>query len=644
MGEERNKGRDAPPTVLVESEWLLKCREMRIWNRPGTRWLVFGGGLFSGGRNSRVLDRFQSRATRNGGCVSVLNFTDFFDEMVAAGEEALKVLEKKEEELRKSHTGRFLEKRLGSSRVFDGLRKEIAVSIRDRILFVRIAELFRGKYENLVVVRDGADIWGLNGAHLTMCHIDRRLQWQWMVATVRVIAHLALFVWRRGIRWRIGPSTDIDFAVPLVVGFERQKEAYRVPRTDDYLWDDHRFRPERILYVRHLWLRGRENREPLKKAVAYLRERGAAYADVRALPLNPRALGKLVSDVARFCRCIVRDLWSRKIDFPTAEAARRVLFEIFQEEVFFLHWAPKVYFSRDDYHPAHIVRTVLANQRGLKTIGIHHSTYLPQGLFPGMAFVYFNTYCVYGTGFARRFWFPTWMLSDHVRPVGNDQNDHTCVLVKGGEGEAVLRKRYPYRVILAWFPPGISAEMGMSEERIRDVAAAIKEVCETHRDVGVVVKPRAIAFPFYEKIVSQGVLGASAHILDPDLSTPYLMAGADVILASTISAIFVQAICAGKDRVISFDYWNWRDHPWRRYSPSFVVSDGRELRRRLGELITGMAIDRDGLAALRQDFDPFRDGRAVERFKAEVLELLDDVGRSSSVMAGGDMTRVGETA
>jgi hypothetical protein len=579
--------------------------------------------------------------------VSALKFTDFFDEMVAAGEEALRVLEKAEEELRKSHTGRFLEGRLGSSRVFDALKKEIAVPVRDRILFLRIAEHLREKHGNLVVVRDGTDIWGLNGkpgAHSTICHTNRRLRWQWMVAIVRVIAHLARFLWRRGMRLRIGPARAIDLAVPLVVGFERQKESYRVVRTDDYLWDDHRFRPDRILYVRHLWFRGWEDRGALKKAVQYLRDRGAAYADVRALPLDAGALGRVVSDVARFCRCIVRDLWSGEIDFCTAEAARRVLFEIFQEETFFLHWTPKVYFSRDDYHPAHIVRTVLANRRGLKTIGIHHSTYLPQGLFPGMAFVYCNTYCVYGSGFAKRFWFPTWMLSDRVREVGNDQNDQASALVKSGEGKKILQGRYPYRTILAWFPPGISAEMGMSEERIRGVAAAIREVCESHHNVGVIVKPRAIAFPFYDKMISQGMLGASAQILDPDLSTPYLMAGADVILASTISAIFVQAICAGKDRVVSFDYWNWRDHPWRRYSSSFVVSNGVGLRRRLDELVTGVAIDGEGLEALRQDFDPFRDGRAVERFKTEVLELLDNVSRSSSMSRTEKLARVEESA
>lgn len=614
-------------TLFLESGQLCRLRKVRQWDRPGSKWVIFQGGFFSPPVEPTTEQWLKVWRPVKGATVSVVDYREHFDAMVAAGNEALEFLDKRGIALSQTATGTFLEKRLGSPRVFDALKKQLAIAIRDRIFFFRLAQMFSREMKDLVIVRDGPDILGLDeqyGAGLRVVHVGRWYWKLWGLSLLMIFAHWGRFLYRRGLTPAKPAPAAVDFAAPIVRGFERQLERVTEWMPDDYLWDSERFRPERFLYVLDLWLREPARGASLPYAIKYLQEHGAVFTDVRSLPLSPTTVGRFARDTIQFLGAVVQDLCAGRISPLIADAARRVLFAMFQEEGFLEHWAPKVYLARDDHSLTHIIRTIVFNRRGLKTIGVPHSTYLPQGLLPNFAYIYYDAFCVYGLGYVEKNW-PKWLSSNRAIAFGFDQNDETCRLVRNGVAEKTIRERYPYAVILGWLPPATNPSGGVCHSRILDTVEGVNEICRRHPEVGIVVKPRHSDIPFYKKLISDGVLCARAHLLDREISTPHLLAASDVIVSSTISSTFVQAVCAGKKKVVTVDYFDWNAHPFRAYSPSLVVADSSQLTKRVEEMLVDEGIDHEGLVNLQNDFDPFSDGHAVLRFKAEALRLLESV-------------------
>ncbi|GEM_PF-3980136 len=564
-----------------------------------------------------------------------------FDEMIEAGEEAIELLEKNTEQMKANPVFQGLARLLGAQAVILCLKKGLVMHLKDRIHFFKTALALRAQIsQRFILVPAFQDIFELetrygvsDGDRWTILRLDGALRsreiWQktkyLLLALAGVVVRLNSRTFKRWTPLRLTKPVErrVAWSRPINRGIVEKNEVKDGQYvSDDDLEDDDSFRPSQWLYELSFWRYGKEKEARWRK---YLQAKGALVVDTWQLRMPvgfylkvkiPASYARLWWTIQSFMHPSTAKLL--EIAYPMVEA-------YVDSELILQYFLPTVYYACDDYQNSHIVRTVVFNRHGCKTIGIHHGSYSSLGLNPYIAFIYCNTYCTYGPVYFNRIWKGTWSYAERQAIIGVTRNDYTHQAFRNEERRAVLRKKYSARRLLLWCPPSIGLTVLNSMELIEEAFKALMDFKSAHPEWAIILHGRGPERVWYANFAAR--MGGSAQMAsEDDFSTYELMAYVDAIVTANLSTVGIEAICAGRERVVFMNYWGDWNHPFRRYSPDLVVSSGAELstllrRWALGERGQSPA----SLEAFRRDFDVGFDGQALERFKTEMRALAGKV-------------------
>lgn len=587
----------------------------------------------------RALERW--RNILQGLCVRRLTFQQYFNEMIEAGEEAIRFLEDEgASHLKKTPVYRRLERLLQSDAIMLALKKGLANYVKDRIQFCKIiARLAKEPGIRVIVAPAHYDDFALLsrclentegcvtipeelqrvGARRDRLHVFRYFFFALAGIPVRLTRHaLKTFTPLTLTRPRPKP---VKWAKHIVAGFSESRTAREAVRRDDELEDDHEFAPVHFLYVLHIW---RYPAKQLSRWRDHLKLIGARFVDTWRLrmPLGFYLQRKIPAGVQRLLWCW--ESLKRPGQSRLCEIAHTLVESYVEAHLFMQYYRPKVFDIRDDYLIGHIVRTIVFNRYGCKTIGLHHGAYASLGLNPYIAYTYADTFCAYGPAYFDWIWMGTWSHNRRQAIIGVERNDYTYQAMHNEALRAEFRTKYAGSKVLLWCPTvhiPTNASMLNRPELLEGYCRVLISFLTAHRDWTVVVRSRAEHQALFVRLLDS--LGNPQRIvIEAAFSTYDLIAYADGVLAANLSTVGIEAICAGLENVLFLSYWGTWRHPFQRYSSTLVVTDPKDLAGRLEGWVRGdSGHDPAALEAFRRDFDVGFDGRARERFKQEIRRL-----------------------
>lgn len=526
-------------------------------------------------------------------------------------------------------------------------KRRLLDPVRDRTLFYRAAKQVLGSERDGIAVPSERDIFQLDHAYLAdfrpRAPVPVRV-WQWVgdwaARTVRTVvlwnpvvlallplAYAAWLVLRRGIRHG-GPQLHTDVIAPLIQGFTEDGLVRGKKRLDDSELLGGELGPHRVAFYFSDWPFSEEEARTQRQI---MERRGIRHFDVRALAPSFAYLREVIRLWIRLCSGLIRRpaiIWE---DWRAVRLSAALLYRYLRERLVARAVDFKVSMECQDYLSAHVVRTIVANQAGRLTVGMHHNA--PDGPygFPELRYVHINRYCLWGEEF-KRLYEPHW---DHLQTcaVGPPRIDDVLDALHGerrGHCDQLYRSMCggvrPLVVIL--FPAFLSVHVkGRVVEqieglrRLRNLPGLFQIVCRfrTAKDIET----------FSDLGLAQ-IIGADDRITVDmtNLTTYEWLALADIVIVPSISTGMIEAAAADKP-CFSFDHLMLADRVYGRYGSDLILRTADDLIRVVRHAAVGFHGWDCRWDQLVTDYCYFTDGKNRDRFRWVILDAVEAARRTS---------------
>lgn len=435
---------------------------------------------------------------------------------------------------------------------------------------------------------------------------------------------------KSGIRRRADP-VHADVVMPLIWGFNEEGISRGVKGQDNsyilggdldasrvaFFYSDWRFTPtERRL-----------QEERMTRA-------GIRYFDPDRFPLTLKSLRDAARHLARFLKQLPRhlDLWGE--DRRMVWASASLLYNILKFELF-ADWVEyKVYWERQDYAAAHVVRTILSGKRGRLTVGYHHSA--PDGAvgFPIIRYTHMHRHLVWGEAISRSYG-AHWSQMKNVL-VGYWRSDFVINALKR-ESLELLEERFRRRfggkrpLVLLLFPTleehnilSYIQEEIEGLRMLRRLPGEFTAVCR-FRSAGLADRYRSLGL---EGILQQD----SRVVIDLSEFTTYeWMALSDAVIVNSISSAMIEAAAAGKP-AFAFDHRRLAERIFAPYGESMVLKTRYDLIRVFEQVREGFDRSRCRWDELARDFSHYGDGECIRRVREAILCAVSEAGTGRGLL------------
>ena len=451
----------------------------------------------------------------------------------------------------------------------------------------------------------------------------RNTLWSWLVGT-GLLAKGLTKVARQGIVWR-RPARRM-FRVALHNHHGKSKRPHDVGFAD-FLVDGQRVRREEVLLLvsgrRHDVERLRDHAVGIARAKLF----GPPVPLSYLLRLWPRLLS-----AARWFWVpggVPHDLLRRR-------TAGAILYGL-SLEVLLHHYAIGVLLNAEEYFSLHAIETVVLHRWGGRTAWIpqtvtyvgHQTAYLHYDLLP------IQGWCPVGP------YGKTWSRRMAVRPVGvlwNDEAGRAGAGVVSEQARRALEEAKAGGKVVGAFPGTYFPDEFLAEENQRFLRVLARLVERDDR-LRVVIRPKAspdspwhAEFLFVEpfrSILEPGVKGRKIFILNPregPMGTAQdLIRASDVVVSTgqfeAFGSVWAEALLLGKPSYVLAAPEFRGAPPAPEFFDEWLFDDEEALVAAvLGALqgVPGSQVDE----RITHLFDPYNDGRAMERFRAEVAALI----------------------
>ncbi|RJR49547.1 MAG: hypothetical protein C4576_06635 [Desulfobacteraceae bacterium] len=344
--------------------------------------------------------------------------------------------------------------------------------------------------------------------------------------------------------------------------------------------------------------------------------------------------------IRKICSRLVKALLALCAPHPAAHPLlrRRVAGSIWYAihlETILQSYSIGVLLSCEEHSHLHAVETVLLNQYGGQTAWIPHALTVwtnHVGLYLHFDFIPMQGYLPL-TVHAKT-WSPCTARAAVGIPTMDScgsameelASDKTRVLIE------TLREQGK---LIAVFPGTFSRDAFVME-RHRRLLMAVAELAKRRRVGSIVIKPKraqSSAFLFdgpFRAILEEGIKEQGVFILDQkagwDCTAKYLIRAADVVMStgqrSAVGSVWAEALMSGRPSY-AFTPKEFRLMPGSEaLFDRWLFDDEHELAGAVER-----AIEQEGISLdprLQQWFDPYNDGRAIERIRKEISVLLEN--------------------
>jgi hypothetical protein len=387
-----------------------------------------------------------------------------------------------------------------------------------------------------------------------------------------------------------------------------------------FIADENRFHPKNILYV----IRGRLTDE---KSRMFFNKYHYRYVETAAMKIPPGFfLNRIIAGfILRSCLLSlvtnIRKNRSHLCMIPVLATLKMAI----DAEIFYDWFDVKVFIARDEYSPFHILRTIIANRHGNKTIGFSHGDYC--AYTEERNYIVFDAYALWGE-FYEAFLASSLQYTKNVRVIGAGIYglDKTHEFMMKGyipEKYRELKSRYTICAIMgSTFSQDLYLNREMTLKYYKDVLDATEEYPEVYR----IIKPKADEFndPDFANLFK----GRERVAIEDRLWTYRFLTVPDLIVCIYAITPGIEALMAGK-KVLYYDVAQDDCHIYAPYYPYLVAKNEFELTRNLRKvLVEGTYIDTDTLRLIRKNHGFLFDGNCTTRFRKMCLDLLQEVSFS----------------
>ncbi len=423
---------------------------------------------------------------------------------------------------------------------------------------------------------------------------------------------------------------EADVILPLVNGF-REGPASEGAAPDASTLLSGALTPKRVLLYFSDW---KFSPDAKREQISIMRRLGFGFADSDRFRADPGWLAQAV----RFCFA----LWLRSArprvlteDPRIAKISAALARHLLKERLFARSVAFKVSVEFQDYSPVHVVRTIVANQFGRLTMGVHHGAPAATAVAPVMRYTCMNRLGVWGEAFAK-------MHGDHWRgmrlvPIGAYRVDLVKAAQASPRWEALSRS---YQAVFGGVRPCVvlllpTLSWYIMRSRAQELLEGLRLLAEVEGPFVVVCRFRSDeARDAWLALGLQEIFEREARIVsDTRHYTTYeWMALADLVISASHSTGLIEAAAAGK-RCATFDYTMTGRLAYGKFGDGLILETRDDVVRVIREARAGEGWADAGAAALARAFSYYADGRSLERWRQAVLEAVRDVELAQGVPA-----------
>ncbi len=299
------------------------------------------------------------------------------------------------------------------------------------------------------------------------------------------------------------------------------------------------------------------------------------------------------------------------------------LLRILDRQIDLLNFQASVYFDRVDYNPSHIIDTIVLNQSGTTTIGLHHCASPYDS--PQIAFVFYNHYIALGEMFTKPYlglWDDEMVVKIgrlHVDWAVNVKNDHQkCTSLKNFAANHYGKNKYYTTLVL----PGEA--FCLYPERWQELENGLKQFSLSDLDVGIFVRFRSIENSGPLRRIWDLCEKDVRLITDHENYTTYdCLAISDLVIANNCSSAINEAVAVNSP-VFTFDFTERPGLLFKEYGTDFILKSGQALFDRLQNIENIKEIYDVDWELLTSDSNYTSDGRNEELIRNYIADLLID--------------------
>jgi hypothetical protein len=449
--------------------------------------------------------------------------------------------------------------------------------------------------------------------------------WNLAVSILVSLQYILWLVITRGVVRRINP-VRAEVVIPLMWGFKEDNliDGQKVDLDDAYILS-HSLNSDRVaFFFTRLWSFSKAQE---RIHITELEKRSLRYFDERELVPDWSYLRQALNFCMQFWGYLARKL-SFYIE-PTCIVwfSARLVRWYLQELLFARSVENKVMVEYQDYAPHHIIRTIVANQFGRQTVGMHHGALQgPYGL-PAIRYAHINHLGVWGNAISRlhgKHW-----ENMRLHPIGAYRVDFVIAAQRQDrliELQARYKKLYgntrPLIIMLfpslyEWNLIHLIQESLEGLRLLKGLEGEFKVVCR--------FRTREIANAYENMGLTEIMSHDSRIIVDLNqFSTHEWFALSDVVIASSVSTGLVEAAAAGKP-CFSFDHRRLAEIVFSCYGRDFVLKTRHDLVRLVKSVTTG-SWDLDcRWEQFGRDYSYFADGDNIRRYRQVILDAVQEV-------------------
>jgi hypothetical protein len=380
-----------------------------------------------------------------------------------------------------------------------------------------------------------------------------------------------------------------------------------------FLYNDDDFSPQKLLHM--VRLGHRLDADAREVFVKY----NCPYIELDTIRVPAgffvtRVLGNLVLDsVLRELRFLISQNRNPVYVMPALAAMKMLL----EEEIVNLHYSAKVFISRDDYSPYHIVRTLVARRRGNRTAGFQWADYYNHN--STFSHLLYDRYAVWGEFYAE---FHKRALAGSTPVVigaGIYGSDTMYELKKAGwypeKYRAIKEKQFIIGIMGSAFEPETSVTKGPAARFHDDVI----ELTDKYENVFRILKPKT---DWQDDHLNELMKNRSNLVLERELTTPRFILVPDLIIVMSNSSVGMEALMTGA-KVVYYSFVTPEPHQKiAAHSRKMVAFTREELAAILDRIILEGKYEDDAVVdRIRYKFGYKFDGQVSERLRGICREL-----------------------
>jgi hypothetical protein len=390
---------------------------------------------------------------------------------------------------------------------------------------------------------------------------------------------LIVDIFRKGIRFFYKNTQKFNLAIHLVAGFpdiSDKENNFKSANnfSDAEILKNSSINPKSTLFVRHKWAFSENQKQFNSESIRKIGAKEASEIKNK-IPLHFLLKRYFYWGYFLLSIKIIKNPLVR-LNFTTILIYQRLISFYLNHELFCSYYQVDNFFSRDDYDPRSIMRTIVQNRFKLRHSGLGHSSFLTPKYIPFTLYLHYDSYYITGKGF-EEIWRGFYENINEVVCVGTSKDKLILDAICDQEVSSRFNEKYNEKTTILFLISPMGDRYSpdwLYVEKFKD----LHELLEINKDIHLILRPRSHRgtrefFDKFPKLAEYSERGRITCELD-DFTTQELVAHTNILVAEDSSSVLLESLC--RDDLFSV-YYMVR-YGYFRHQEGLVANNIEELK------------------------------------------------------------------